>query len=491
MKSLPVRVPVKEFSPERLDTGFYSKNYFDALSLLEQNNIETSRIGSICEPWCFGAYALCNQIEWSDSSGIPYLKAEALGSPLLNFNGLSFITKETHQLLSKSRLKAGDIVVSTSGTIGLCAVLPKEITEANSNQDTIKFNPSSAGFDNHFVATWFASKYGQVFLNREAGGAVQQHVYLSNFKRLLLPKLNKKAQAYIGEKVRQAERLRQRAREIENEANQFLSQFQPSKIVDSLRDSPRKIESRLVSAISLGPEFNRAIEGHLFFPKCQSLGFFIDKIKCGDPIRADQRVSGKYLYYGASGAIDTHDEFNFDGEYVIVAQDGSIGNACVARGKFWANNHVWILKIKEEFDADAIAAYLNDHYPYWRGMTTGSVVPKATSENVLRIPIPLGIATAKDEVGDFLRDETKFLEFSQNLTTCAKYLVEGLIEGKITENELVEAEEGLQAGEREADKQILGRITRQGMDAAHEPALFGDVDALYDALSEPSAVAGG
>ncbi|MXF14084.1 restriction endonuclease subunit S, partial [Escherichia coli] len=132
------------------------------------------------------------------------------------------------------------------------------------------------------------------------------------------------------------------------------------------------------------------------------LSNFISKCKCGDPIKSEDRVPGPYFYYGASGPIDTHTEFNFNGKYLIIAQDGSIGCANVADGKFWANNHVWVLKVKDEYDIESICRFLDKHFPCWKGVTTGSVVPKVTSENLLNILIPIDIAKNR-EIGSKLR----------------------------------------------------------------------------------------
>ena len=68
------------------------------------------------------------------------------------------------------------------------------------------------------------------------------------------------------------------------------------------------------------------------------------------------------------------------------------------------------------------------------------------------------------------------------LTTAAKYLVEALIEGKITETELENAQTALQKGDIEPDKAILAKLTRKGYDIANEPPLFPDLDALYQAI---------
>ena len=313
-------------------------------------------------------------------------------------------------------------------------------------------------------------------------------VSLLDVPNLRIPQYSSQAQTYIGAKVRQAERLRARARELESEVKNWIATQSPSRIVPTPRERPRRISKELISPHSLGPEYNRAIEGHTFFPNCNPLRAFITDCKCGDPIREDHRIAGPYPYYGASGPIDTLDKYNFDGDYLIVAQDGTIGVASMAKGRFWANNHVWVLSVRPEFDGNMIAAFLQSFYPYWKGMTTGSVVPKVTSENLLKIPIPEPIAKDEQGFGGNLRNSNACVEFSKNLITAAKLLVEALIEGQISEADLIAVQKALEAGDRTPDREILSRLTRKGMDVTGEPPLFPDLDGLYktlDALNTP------
>jgi type I restriction enzyme S subunit len=41
------------------------------------------------------------------------------------------------------------------------------------------------------------------------------------------------------------------------------------------------------------------------------------------PIDAGLRTSGEYPYYGATGIIDYVHDYIFDGEYVLLAEDGA------------------------------------------------------------------------------------------------------------------------------------------------------------------------
>jgi len=111
------------------------------------------------------------------------------------------------------------------------------------------------------------------------------------------------------------------------------------------------------------------------------------------PIKGLDRKPGPYPYYGASGVIDHVDGYLFDGEYLLVAEDGenlktrNTPIAFIADGKFWVNNHAHIIRGNEK----AITRFLLyafsglDVTPY----LTGSTFPKLTQGNMNRINLML------------------------------------------------------------------------------------------------------
>lgn len=70
------------------------------------------------------------------------------------------------------------------------------------------------------------------------------------------------------------------------------------------------------------------------------------------PIESKERANrkGEYPYYGASGIIDYIDDYLFEGESILLGEDGAnIINrnsrlAFIATGKYWVNNHAHIMK---------------------------------------------------------------------------------------------------------------------------------------------------
>jgi type I restriction enzyme S subunit len=109
------------------------------------------------------------------------------------------------------------------------------------------------------------------------------------------------------------------------------------------------------------------------------------------PVKAPDRRSGPYPYYGASGVVDHVDKYLFDGEYLLVAEDGEnlrsrqTPIAFIARGKFWVNNHAHIVRGNQFADTRYLSYVLSQTDV--SGYLTGSTMPKLTQGNLNRIPI--------------------------------------------------------------------------------------------------------
>jgi type I restriction enzyme S subunit len=73
---------------------------------------------------------------------------------------------------------------------------------------------------------------------------------------------------------------------------------------------------------------------------------------------------------------------------------------------------------------------------------------------------------------------------SSRLTTTAKCLVEALIEGKVSETDLVQAQEALERHDHGPDRALLARLTSRGMDVPDAAPLFPDLDKLYELLDQ-------
>jgi len=110
------------------------------------------------------------------------------------------------------------------------------------------------------------------------------------------------------------------------------------------------------------------------------------------PVKEVDRRPGPYPYYGASGVVDHVDDYLFDGEYLLIAEDGenlrtsNTPVAFLARGKFWVNNHAHIVRGNDQADTRYLMYALRATDV--TGYLTGSTMPKLTQGSMNRILLP-------------------------------------------------------------------------------------------------------
>ena len=109
------------------------------------------------------------------------------------------------------------------------------------------------------------------------------------------------------------------------------------------------------------------------------------------PVKQTDRRPGPHPYYGASGIVDHVDGFLFDGQYLLIAEDGenlrtrTTPIAFLANGKFWVNNHAHIVRGNSNADTRFLNYALSELDV--SGYLTGSTMPKLTQGNMNRIAL--------------------------------------------------------------------------------------------------------
>lgn len=130
------------------------------------------------------------------------------------------------------------------------------------------------------------------------------------------------------------------------------------------------------------------------------------------PLSATQRgamTSRIYDYYGASSVIDKVENFIFDGELLLIAEDGAnlvlrnLPLAIIAKGKFWVNNHAHILKPKRG-NLEYFAGYMETlNYQPW---ISGAAQPKLTKDRIMSIAIAVAPVSEQAAIVDYFTERT-------------------------------------------------------------------------------------
>nr|UOP04356.1 restriction endonuclease subunit S [Conchiformibius kuhniae] len=138
------------------------------------------------------------------------------------------------------------------------------------------------------------------------------------------------------------------------------------------------------------------------------------------PIRSGLREKGNIPYYGASGVVDYIKDYIFDGDFLLISEDGAnllARNTPIAfsiSGKSWVNNHAHVLQFNSYAERRFIESYLNniDLTPY----ISGAAQPKLNKQNLnsIKIPVP------PPEI------QAKIVEILDKFDTLTHSLTEGL-----------------------------------------------------------------
>ena len=108
------------------------------------------------------------------------------------------------------------------------------------------------------------------------------------------------------------------------------------------------------------------------------------------PVTKGDREAGSYPYYGASGIVDYVADYIFDGDYLLVSEDGANLLARVTpiafsiMGKSWVNNHAHVLQFDTYEMRRFVEIYLNSID--LGKFVSGAAQPKLNQENLNKIP---------------------------------------------------------------------------------------------------------
>ncbi len=145
-----------------------------------------------------------------------------------------------------------------------------------------------------------------------------------------------------------------------------------------------------------------------------------DVVKCLNrtrvPLSSSERGQMKnqiFDYYGASGVIDKVEDYLFDDELLLIAEDGTnlvlrnLPLAIIAKGKFWVNNHAHIFKPKHG-NLEYLALLLEsiDYRPW----ITGAAQPKLTQDRIMAVQLPYPPLIEQQRILTYIKSETHLFD---------------------------------------------------------------------------------
>ncbi|WP_368868238.1 restriction endonuclease subunit S [Staphylococcus haemolyticus] len=135
------------------------------------------------------------------------------------------------------------------------------------------------------------------------------------------------------------------------------------------------------------------------------------------PIKENLRVKGSYPYYGATGIIDYVDDYIFEGNYILIGEDGaniitrSAPLVYLAKGKFWVNNHAHILT---PLNGNIQFLYQVAELVNYEKYNTGTAQPKLNIQNLKNISVNISTDLEEQQkIGDFFSKLDRQIELEE------------------------------------------------------------------------------
>lgn len=145
-----------------------------------------------------------------------------------------------------------------------------------------------------------------------------------------------------------------------------------------------------------------------------------------------------YPYYGAAGIIDYVDEYLFDGEYILLGEDGTVvsekGTPILnfIQEKFWVSNHAHVIIEKNKDNSYLYYLLKNTDI---RHIITGAVQPKINQKNLIELKVTISQEELVKKFSNIISNITLKIRNNQKeikkLTELRDYLLPRLMSGEI------------------------------------------------------------
>ncbi len=440
----------------RLDAEYFQPEYLDIENKL--SIIKSVKIGEIAKSVVnFGAYSLCNYIVWQDK-GVPYINVGDVKDGYIDFSNIKYIDEKVNEILKKSQVQEGQIILTMAGSIGNVAVAHNVSEAINSNQATAKIALKNS-HSPYYVTAFLLSKYGQAQIKREIISSVQPNIFLwqiKNFKIPLAP-LNKQL-------------------EIERNYKQFLIELENSKkcyqqaeelLLKELGLEDFKTKQKLFSIVNLSDcqKANR-IDAEYFQSKFRKIHEILSRIDSNKLINEFQIIKSKnydYIAEGNIGVIKTKQlgkqfvnydvESNTDENIVkqenlplIMDRDvlfasmgiGSLGKTNIYykfenNNKFTIDSTIRIFRAKREYKilSEVLQVFLNSFIGQeiiYQNVVGSSGIISIYDNYLNNLEIPILPKSTQQKIADLVRRSHSARKKSKELLREAKHKVEELIE---------------------------------------------------------------
>ncbi|MCP5828560.1 restriction endonuclease subunit S [Klebsiella pneumoniae] len=415
----------------------------------------------------------------------------------------AYLAPSVHEQLKVSEVVPGDLLLVKASVGEKICKVPEWLPKANITQHIIGIRPNQSK-DTDYISAFLFCYYGVGQLQRYSLGSIIQYLGITDAKDVNLYSPDPLVQKYIGDKVRQAEQLRAWAKLLRtsvdahlnslnlpiNEPPALLNRVSAQTMEDRLDPRPyrthylclvREIEKLPHDSISSLAELASGcpVSSNDFLKNSGIPLVRIRNIGFDDFIGLDTGIS-QDVYQDAT-------KYKAKEKMIVVGMDG------IFRAQFFISDELPMLVNQrvamlspQSIRGELLTHWLNRpegqmQLNQWAVKTT---VEHTSLSDIGRVLIPRLDKSLENKLSDYLLNARLAYRYAKFLTQVAKTLVEALIEGQLTEQQLIQAQQALEDGDNSLDQAILSKLSAEGYAIEGATPLFSDVDELYSLLED-------
>ena len=144
-------------------------------------------------PICYGILMPGEEVP----NGIPVVKVKDYPDGTIETKNLIHTSKDIDNEYRRSRLKAGDLLISIRGSVGRIAEVPDCLSDANITQDTARLSIKPA-FNRQYIRMVLESEPMQDEMRKNTRGVAIKGINIGFLRQLMLPVASRKVQDQLG-----------------------------------------------------------------------------------------------------------------------------------------------------------------------------------------------------------------------------------------------------------------------------------------------------
>lgn len=206
---------------ERLSANSYNQDYLDFAKA--KNIFNFKKVSDIAKVTAMIGWKGLTTDDYVDEDGVYLLRTVDIKNNYIDLENTVMAKREKVYEQPQIILKQGDIIFSKDGTLGITAIVPSHQNREMCVGSTLARIRLNSNLDNYYVCAVFMSKIVQVQIRYFTSGIAQPHITQEYINKLEVPIPSPEIQKYIGDKVRKAEELREKAKRLKKEAEDILA----------------------------------------------------------------------------------------------------------------------------------------------------------------------------------------------------------------------------------------------------------------------------